>query len=86
MNRVDGLKIFSFRVDPEIAAKFEAFCEKHPGDQKSWLIEFALDYVSKLKDADFRRLYEPFYQWRSMRKREIKLEMAKQRDDGKGKK
>lgn len=79
MGRDDGLKVFSFRIDPDTAARFESFCEKHPGDPKSWLIEFALDWVTQLKDSDFRRLYEPFYQLRSLRKREIKLEMAKKK-------
>lgn len=80
------LKLVAFNIDPEVASRFEKFCAKHAGDPKASLAEFALDWVSRLSDSDFRRLYEPFYQWRSMRKREIKLEMAKQRDDGKGKK
>jgi len=83
MNRKDGLKVFSFRLDPEMARKFEDFCDKHSGDPKSWLLEFALDWLTSLKDSDFRRLYEPFYQWRSIRKREIKLEMVKQKEKDK---
>lgn len=86
VSRSDGLKVLNARLDPQVIEKFDDFCGRHPTESKQWLIEFALDYTSKLSDSDFRRLYEPFYQWRSMRKREIKLEMAKQRDDGKGKK
>ena len=80
MPREDGLKAINYRLDPKIIEKFDDFCARHGTESKQWLIEFALDYVSKLKDADFRRLYEPFYQWRSLRKREIKLELAKKRD------
>ena len=81
------LKLVAFNIDPEIASKFDDFCARHPGDSKASLAEFALNWLTSLKEPDFRRLYEPFYQLRSIRKREIRLEMAKQmldRADEKG--
>jgi len=78
-----SLKSVGFYIDPEIAARFDEFCAKHPGDSKASIVEFAMDWVTRLKDSDYRRLYEPFYQLRSMRKREIRLEMAKRGDDDK---
>lgn len=79
MTREDGLKPIAFRIDPKIAEKFDRFCSKHPGDPKQWIYEFALDYVSSMKESDYRRLFEPFYQLRSVRKREIKLQISEKK-------
>ena len=74
-----GLKSIGYDIDPQIADKFDKFCNKHSGDPKSWLLEFAIARLVEMSDEDFKRLYDPFYQWRSLRKREIKLQTAKKK-------
>lgn len=71
------LKLVGFNIDPQVASKFDEFCARHPGEPRAGFVEFALTWITELSEPDFHRLYEPFAQWRSLRKREIRLDLAK---------